>query len=166
MITEVKDIKRIDSYILSEYILQNWGPMSHLKLQKILYYIEGYHLAYFNDSVIDDDFQAWVHGPVSKKIYDSLKNKSILHTELTYQKSEGENNPDEVLKNTLTQDQVDFINETVEELSKISSTQLENMTHSEEPWINARRGYSAADRCEVVIDKELMKKYYRQEVYG
>jgi uncharacterized phage-associated protein len=166
MITETKDIKKIDSHVLAEYILQKWGNMSHLKLQKMLFYIEAYHLAYFDNSIIDDNFQAWVHGPVSRKIYDSLKDKSILHAELGYLKNTSSSNPNDILKKTLTKDQIDFINETVDELNKFSATQLENMTHSEEPWLAARKGYGIADRCEVIIDKELMKKFYRQEVYG
>jgi len=166
MIAEKRDIAKIDSYELAEYILLKWGPMSHLKLQKILYYVEGYHLAYFDKSIIEDDFQAWIHGPVSRKIYDTLKDKSILYAELGYVQTNGSKNPNDVLKETLTKDQIDFINETVEELNGFSSTQLENMTHNEEPWLSARKGYNASDRCEVVIDKDLMKKFYRQEVYG
>jgi uncharacterized phage-associated protein len=166
MITEIKEIKKVDSNLLAEYILQKWGNMSHLKLQKILFYVEAYHLAYFDNSIIDDNFQAWVHGPVSRKIYDLLKDKSVLHAELGYVKEANGADPSDVLKKALTKDQIDFINETVDELNQFSATQLENMTHTEEPWLAARKGYGIADRCEVIINKDLMKKFYRQEVYG
>ena len=74
----VKSISSIDSGLLADYVLSTHGPMSHLKLQKLLYLIEGYHLAYFTESLIDDEFQAWTHGPVSRKVYDSLKDKSAM----------------------------------------------------------------------------------------
>lgn len=38
----------IDSIILSDYILKHYGPMSHLKLQRLLFYCDAYHLAYFD----------------------------------------------------------------------------------------------------------------------
>lgn len=44
--------------------------------------------------------------------------------------------------------------------AKFSATQLEIMTHQEEPWIEARKGYAPNQRCEVVIKNETMRKYY------
>lgn len=43
-----KNMGTIDSIILSDYILKHYGPMSHLKLQKLLFYCDAYHLAYFD----------------------------------------------------------------------------------------------------------------------
>lgn len=61
-----KEISSIDSNKLVDYILVRGGAMSHLKIQKILFYIEAYHLAYFDSSIIEDEFQAWVHGRFKK----------------------------------------------------------------------------------------------------
>ena len=79
-----KVLNKIDSLVLSDYILLNYGPMSHLKLQKLLFYCDAYHLAYFNEELITDNFEAWVHGPVSKKVFDSFKDKSILYSDLSF----------------------------------------------------------------------------------
>ena len=78
-----KEITTIDSKYLAEYILLKAGSMSQLKLHKILYYIHSYHLAYFDSSLIDDTFQAWVHGPISMKIYNLFKEKYSLYSELS-----------------------------------------------------------------------------------
>lgn len=77
-------METIDSIILSDYILKHYGPMSHLKLQRLLFYCDAYHLAYFDKELITDKFEAWVHGPVSRKVYGSLKDKYMLYEELTY----------------------------------------------------------------------------------
>ena len=53
-----KKISKIDSELLTEYILSKYGKMSHLKLQKLLYYVQAFHLAYFDSPLIDDDFEA------------------------------------------------------------------------------------------------------------
>ena len=73
-----KSLQTIDILVLSEYIIKHYGPMSHLKLQKLLFYCDAYHLAYFEQELVNDEFEAWVHGPVCRKVYDSFKDKSIL----------------------------------------------------------------------------------------
>ena len=50
----------------SEYI-------TNLKLQKLLYYAQGYFLAKKNTSLFEDDFLAWEHGPVIRKIYNKYR---------------------------------------------------------------------------------------------
>ena len=69
----VSQLQKIDVLVLSDYIIKHYGPMSHLKLQKLLFYCDAYHLAYFDTELISDKFEAWVHGPVCRKVYDSLK---------------------------------------------------------------------------------------------
>lgn len=53
-----KNLGQIESLILWGYIASKLGPSSHLKIQKLLYYIQWYHLAYFDKEIISDDFQA------------------------------------------------------------------------------------------------------------
>lgn len=166
MSISTKNLSGIDSKYLVNYILVRGGTMSHLKIQKILFYIQAYHLAYFDEPIIDDDFQAWVHGPVSRKVYDSAKDFSILHTELKFTLDENETPPEEVLKDILTSSQIDLVNDVIDELKGMTGLQLENMTHSEEPWIYARRGYASGQGCEVVIPNELIRDYYKSQIYG
>lgn len=164
--TTTKDIRRVDSMLLAEYILERGGKMSHLKLQKILYYIQALHLAYFDQPIIEDEFQAWLHGPVSRRIYDQIKGVSILYTEINYDVSTEGPRPSDLLKEQLTEDQLDLVNEVIEEYGQLTSSQLERLTHSEDPWINARKGYGVAERCEEVIPKDSMRVYYKKAVYG
>ena len=102
-----KSLQKIDSVVFSDYILKHYGPMSHLKLQKLIFYCDAYCLAYFDKELVTDQFEAWVHGPVSRKVYNSLKDKSILYSDLIYSKKEGEDVDVEFGK--LTQDQQDLI---------------------------------------------------------
>lgn len=47
---------------------------SRLKLLKLLYYIQGYHLAMFNAPLFNDRMEAWLHGPVVPSVYQWVKN--------------------------------------------------------------------------------------------
>ncbi|UAM97948.1 SocA family protein [Polaribacter litorisediminis] len=166
MSIQKKNISLIDSNHLVNYILMVGGAMSHLKIQKVLFYIQAYHLAYFDKPIIEDEFQAWVHGPVSRKIYDSAKDISILHTELQFTLEDDEQSPIDIINNSLTVSQVELVNDVIDELKGLSGLQLENMTHSEEPWLHARRGYESGERCAVVIPNELITDYYKKQIYG
>jgi restriction endonuclease Mrr len=66
--------------------------------------------------------------PLCRKIYDQLKAKSILHTEMFYVQLDGEDKPSDVLPKRLTKDQLDLVNEVIDEYAKLSSTQLESLT--------------------------------------
>lgn len=166
--TSVRTIQTVDSLLLSEYILQRGGAMSHLKLQKLLFYIQAFHLAYFGREIIDDDFEAWLHGPVSRKVFNKIKDLSILYSEIAHDPSEwiDGKTPDVQIEAILTEDQKDVVDTVIAEYGKMTSTALENLSHSEAPWINARAGYGIADKCNVVIPKEVMRDYYKQQIYG
>lgn len=158
-----RKLQKIDSLVLCEYIVKHYGSMSHLKLQKLLFYCDAYHLAYFGTELVSDKFQAWVHGPVSRKVYDSLKDKSILYSELSYSYAPGDIDVDAEFAK-LTTDQKDLVSTVLENLSEWNQFQLETAIHRELPWIQARVGYGPADRCEVYISKETTMKFYKSEL--
>jgi uncharacterized phage-associated protein len=54
-----------------------------LKLQKLLYYVQAWHLAFFGKPLFEGHFQAWVHGPVNREIYDRFKDEKSLYSSVT-----------------------------------------------------------------------------------
>ena len=129
----------------------------------MLYYVEAYHLAYFEQSFIDDEFEAWLHGPVSRKIWDYYKNIANVYDEIS---AEGDKR--EVMRSfeqKITDDQKELISDVLKEYGKESAYGLECITHEELPWQEARKGYAPGDKCEKKIKKGLMKSYYKQNLY-
>ncbi len=62
------DIMALAQYVL--YMCMNQGePISNLQLQKILYFIQGNHLAKKGELLFDKDFCAWKYGPVIPDVY-------------------------------------------------------------------------------------------------
>ncbi len=49
------------------------APVSNLKLQKLLYYAQGHHLAANHNVLFDDRIEAWAHGPVVPAVYHEFK---------------------------------------------------------------------------------------------
>lgn len=161
-----ESLGKIDSNLLAEYILFRGGDMSNLKLQKLLYYIQAYHLAYFGVPLIDDDFEAWVHGPVSRKIFNILKEHARLYDEISYVQNEGEETPDVILGRQITDDQMEIINNVIDEFGKLSGLELENLTHKEDPWLVARKGFGPADKCDKIIPKDHIQQYFQDQLFS
>ena len=56
--------------------------ISNLKLQKLLYYVQGFHLAMFNKPIFNEDIYAWQYGPVVKEAYHHFKKYGSGHIEI------------------------------------------------------------------------------------
>jgi uncharacterized phage-associated protein len=57
--------------------------ISNMKLQKLLYYQQGFHLAYFGKPLFEEDIEAWMYGPVVPSVYSHFKTEGsgALHYE-------------------------------------------------------------------------------------
>lgn len=158
-----QNLGNVYAVVLSNYILKHFGPMSHLKLQKLLYYCEAYHLAYFKTNLVPDDFEAWVHGPVCRNVYNALKDTSILYSDIAFDKDNDED-PDPEINSSLNSSQKELLSFVLNDLSKWSAMDLETATHEELPWIEARKGSPASKICTNVISKKTMLEYYAEEI--
>jgi uncharacterized phage-associated protein len=152
---------QIDSLVLANYILKHYGPMSHLKLQKLLFYCDAYCLAYFGEELISDKFEAWVHGPVCRRVYDEMKGASVLYTDMSY--SPMDDVDEDAVFDDLSMDVKDLIKEVLDNLTLWTGPELERATHRELPWIEARKGYDEAAKCHVEISKEITRDFYRKQ---
>ena len=157
-----RQLQKIDSIVLSNYILKHYGPMSHLKLQKLLFYCDAYCLAYFGQELVTDKFEAWVHGPVSRRVYENPRDKSILYSDVSYSEQDGVDVDKAFSK--LTQDQQSLVTAVLKDLSTWTGPELETATHRETPWRQARAGRSEAEKCHELISKKTTMDYYRKEL--
>lgn len=135
--------------------------ISNLKLQKLLYYAQAWHLAYFGERVIDGDFQAWIHGPVMPEAYREFRNFGWKPIE-----NDGLNQDfiDHFCNDVVEPEQCVLLNDVVDEYFGLTAYQLEKLTHSEDPWIIARGDLPPDTPSENIISDESMIAYYQQFV--
>jgi uncharacterized phage-associated protein len=149
-------------HIITHYVNQKGDTVSHKKLQKLLYYVDAWHLVNFDSPIVDEDFEAWVHGPVVPDLYQKLK--AFGFNDLKVVNDEYETVDEEIeaiiKKNNLSSDQIEFIYSVLNKYGGLSSFNLELLSHSEAPWIEARNGYAPHQTCNVVIQKKRMHEYY------
>ena len=134
--------------------------ITNLKLQKLVYYAQAWHLAIYNQPLFREDFQAWVHGPVLPSLYNNYKRfrgSPIKREDLDEQFLNG-------LKLEFGDGLAGFMDEVTGEYFGISAYDLEQLTHSEEPWIKARRGCQIDEICMNNIEKSWIENYYKQRL--
>lgn len=49
------------------------NPVTNLKLQKIMFFLQGYCLSKYNTPLIDGSFSKWRYGPVEEEVYREFK---------------------------------------------------------------------------------------------
>lgn len=117
---------------VAEYLLQlsdtETNDITNLKLQKLVYYAQGFHLAMYDKQLFPDLIEAWQYGPVVSELYHAYKqngNQIIAPTD-SYDFSE-----------QFTKDQEELLREVNEVYGQFSGMKLMNMTHEERPWLEA-----------------------------
>ena len=137
---------QIDNVV--QYILKKAGPMSAMKLQKLVYYCQAWSLVWDEEQLFNDEIQAWANGPVAPYLYKKHKGQFKITTWKDGDASK------------LTKKQKETIDAVIKFYGDMNSQKLSDLTHGEQPWINARKGLDALDRGEQTISVADMEEYY------
>lgn len=131
--------------------------ITNLKLQKLVYYSQAWHLANYNKSLFSEDFEAWVHGPVIKSLYHAYKERGSMPIVTDLRLNDIEKKINKPSFNN-------FLLEVANIYMPYGAFELEMMTHKEDPWIEARKDCEPDDKCSNVIEKESMRKFYGEKI--
>lgn len=132
------------------YILGKLGPMSAMKLQKLMYYAQVWSLVWNDERLFNGRIEAWVDGPVVTSLYELHRGKYMVDAH-TF---------DDHISHDLTPEQQDTVNAVIEAYGHKSAQWLSDKTHIEAPWKNARRGLCDNERCTQEITLNDMTAYY------
>jgi uncharacterized phage-associated protein len=139
----------IANWFLNQIDPDAGDSITHLKLQKLVYYAEAWALALFDTSLFEDEFEAWAHGPVVRSLYNEYR-----HCGWEPIMEEVEEPPE------FEEDVQDLLQEVFRVYGEHSAKTLEKLTHREQPWRNAREGYAPEEWSNEKISKEDMKEFY------
>jgi len=123
--------------------------ISNLKLQKLLYYAQGFHLAIYDEPLFPESIEAWAHGPVVASVYHQYKKYGSEPIP-----------PEDVDFDIFDEDTKGFLNEVYCEFGQYSAWKLREITHDEPPWKDA---YDE-DIPGRVITNEALLHYFEQFV--
>jgi len=156
------DIASIDTEDEGKYSIfeiANWflskGTMTQKKLQKLCYYAQAWCYALKGFRLMDSDFQAWIHGPVSPALWDRFKS-------FGYDSIQIKGN----IECKIADEDINLLEDVWDTYGDSTGNALEALTHRELPWMEARRGYEPDERCSVVISPNTMASYYKSIYAG
>jgi uncharacterized phage-associated protein len=134
----------IADYFLSKADEDAGDLISKLKLQKLLYYAQGFHLALYDTPLFDEGVFAWQHGPVVPSIFHAFKGfeKDAL--------------PRPVKTPDLDKKTVELLDEVYKVYGQFSAWKLRDMTHAELPWRQTPIGEE--------ISRDLMREYFSTQL--
>lgn len=139
-----------NTYDVAKYILEKCGEMTAMKLQKLLYYSQAWHLVWNEEPLFNDDFQAWANGPVLPNLYQRHKGQFRVGPSLLGAANAAALSPLEV----------DAVDKVLGFYGDKTAQWLSNLTHQESPWLDARAGTEPGATSEAVITQSSMAEYY------
>jgi len=116
--------------------------ITHLKLQKILYFAQVYYLVNFGKPIFNEEIEAWEFGPVIPDVYKEFKehkNKPIIIKED---------------KSTITEEDKEILKKVWDIFGGYSTSRLVDIVHAHTPW---KKAIISRDKT---ISHEALKDYY------
>ncbi len=137
---------RVDD--IAAYILQRSGPMTAMKLQKLVYYSQAWSLVWDERPLFRAKIEAWANGPVVPTLYRQHRGQFRLEDWPAGDPS------------GLNQVETETVDAVLKFYGKKSSHWLSELTHRERPWREARKGLRAGERGSNQITQAAMAEYY------
>ena len=155
---QVMDVARF----IVNYSIEIGKPVSNLKLQKLLYFVQVTFLGCLGVPCYGEPVVHWRHGPVVECVYQKYRSygaDSIRDKELEYYDFQFDMNTMSIITRRRTYNEDIFedshqrlIKSVVDKYQDVSPWEMVDLTHQEEAWIHTDRNE------EITID--MMKKCY------
>lgn len=127
--------------------------VTHLRLQKLLYYAQGWSIALRGQPLFRESIEAWANGPVVREVYREyadFKNQPISETR-------------PVDSIALNRNEKDFVRSIWEHYKVYSAWKLREMTHQESPWLHARGDCREEEASQAEIEHGEMLRFFESE---
>lgn len=132
---------------VAKYILQDHGPMSTMKLQKLVYYCQAYQVAWTGKPMFREAVRAWTHGPVIYELFSQHRGMF----EVAVDDIDGD-------ADALDDDMELVVGAVTDALNELTGWELRNRTHDEGPWRDAFDPEEPRHNQEITLDA--MRDYY------
>ena len=133
-----------------QYLLYQCEDITPLALQKALYYIQGFHFAFYRTFLFSEDCQAWTHGPVYRDIYFRYRDYRFdpIEKTTTFDTS------------VFSASEKAICDSVINSLCCYSGKILERFTHNEAPWLTTRGDLPDSAPSDRIIEKSVIGAYF------
>lgn len=144
------------AYAFVEKGIEEGRFVTQMKLQKMVYFAHGYHLAKYGEALVNEKFEAWKFGPVVQDIYQTYKlygSDPIMDTFFLPKP------PRNYRYKPLTDSAADAIEYTWKVTKDLSANQLSHWSHLDgSPWATV---YDSAKSSNTISD-ESIREYFQK----
>lgn len=119
----------VAKYLNELYVSKHNCEMDQMKMHKMMYFSQRESLMNSGSPLFDGDFEAWKYGPVLTEVRSEYMTGDMFSG--TY--------------NTLSEEEVQLVNEVFRRYDEYDSWQLSTLSHSESSWLMAREGLSMGE---------------------
>lgn len=166
----IYDVLTISRYIINKCNEESF-IISNLKLQKLLYFVQGFNLALNNRSCFDDVIQAWDYGPVCPRAYYEYKKygaSNIPFIQRYYELVFFDNDDFDWIEREFDENEIDvdtkaIIDAVIDGYASYSATSLVDITHKQLPW--RKTYYSNPSKKNVEIKTSLIREYFKSLIH-
>jgi len=145
--------------IANEFIGRNGGPMSQMKLQKLVYMAHGWNLAINQKPLIKDRIEAWDGGPVMRTIWNHLRDLGYNSGSYFLGNSKAEKYVAD-----LSASEKNIIDHVWEKYGGYTGLSLSEMTHKPgTPWSNA---YFGSGQNSPLSEKDIKQHFVELALAG
>ncbi len=138
----------VNVHDVAAYILEHRGSMSAMKLQKLVFYSQAWHLVWDDEPLFPEQIQAWANGPVAPALYAQHRGRFVVDRWALGKST------------SLTDAQRETIDAVLDYYGEREAFWLSELTHREQPWLGARGGLSPGARSDREITQAAMAEYY------
>ena len=133
-----------------QYLLYQCEDITPLALQKALYYIQGFHFAFYRTFLFSEDCQAWTHGPVYRDIYFRYRDYRFdpIEKTTTFDTS------------VFSASEKAICDSVINNICCYSGKILERFTHNEAPWLTTRGDLPDSAPSDRIIEKSVIGAYF------
>lgn len=135
---------------VAAYVLKRTGPITAMKLQKLCYYSQAWHMVWDECELFPEDFEAWANGPVSRDLFRHHRRQFTLN-KWTHE------NADATALSVAEAESTDAV---LKHYGGLTAQQLSDISHNEDPWRVTRKGLDPLTRSRRIIPKGRMHTYY------
>jgi uncharacterized phage-associated protein len=147
---KAEDVAKYFIYLANK----NKKVITNKKLQKLVYYSQAWSLVLNNKKMFKEPIEAWVHGPAVRSLYVQYKNFGFNPIE------------EEVSEKDirLSKKDKELLDEVWNVYGKFDAGYLEMLSHSEQPWQDARDGLQGHENSNNEIPTKSMKSFYSSKL--
>lgn len=142
----------VSAHDVASAVIDRLGPMDTMRLQKLVYYVQAWHLARTGLPAFNEQIEAWRDGPVVRELF-AIHRRKFTVTEWSTGSAAS-------LQPELTR----TLEWVMGRYGTMSGVQLSRISHAEGPWLVARDSVQPGEASSAIIALDMIRTYYSRQV--